>query len=164
MAIGDFNGDGKADLAVTNQGSSTLSILLNNGDGTFAGATSIATINSPTNLIVGDFDGDAKADLVVSGYYNVSVLLGNGDRKFHSTPATSHCYGGVPISGDFNGDGKTDFIIGGAIYLGVGDGTFQSGNNMGIYGPAVVGDINADGKLDVVGLSYVALGKGDGAF
>ena len=82
VAIGDFNGDGKADLAVTNQGSSTLSILLNNGDGTFAGATSIATINSPTNLIVGDFDGDAKADLVVSGYYNVSVLLGNGDGNF----------------------------------------------------------------------------------
>src|SRR5882724_11055290 len=83
VAIGDFNGDGVADLAVTNYGADTVSVLLGNGDGTFRAAAPVA-VDTPTSVAVGDFNGDGKSDLVVTNYGSstVSVLLGNGDGTF----------------------------------------------------------------------------------
>src|SRR5713226_8883667 len=61
--VSDFNGDQIDDLAVTNAGSNSVSILLGQGDGTFGAAKNVATGSHVGSLVVGDFNGDARADL-----------------------------------------------------------------------------------------------------
>ena len=68
MAVGDFNGDGKADLAVANASSNNVSVLLGNGNGTFQAAVNYAAGTGPSSVAVGDFNGDGKADLAVANY------------------------------------------------------------------------------------------------
>src|ERR1700730_6545813 len=91
IAVGDFNGDGKQDMAVVNRDSGNVSILLGNGDGTFQNAFNVDTGSGPAPpafVAVGDFNGDHKLDLAVgNGSVNtvsntVSILLGNGDGTF----------------------------------------------------------------------------------
>src|SRR6266568_5003454 len=84
IAEGDFNGDGKLDLAVTNYGDNSVSVLLGNGDGTFQAARTFPVGIHPGLVAVGDFNGDGKPDLAVSsvGDNTVSVFLGNGDGTF----------------------------------------------------------------------------------
>src|SRR6266498_3119624 len=84
VAVGDFNGDGRQDLAVANQGSGNVSILLGNGNGTFGAATNFAVGNGPLSVVVGDFNGDGRQDLAVANQFsaNVSILLGNGNGTF----------------------------------------------------------------------------------
>ena len=88
VAVGDFNGDGKPDLAVPSfdLGISTVSVLLGNGDGTFQPHMDSATGQAPMSVAVGDFNGDGKPDLVTANYrhHTVSVLLGNGDGTFRA--------------------------------------------------------------------------------
>ena len=185
VAVADFNRDGKADIATVNEGNGTVSILLGNGDGTFASPVSysIGDAGDLESLAVGDFDGDGKLDLVVGGGpTNVFVLLGNGDGTFG--PPVSFQAGGSASDvavGDFNGDGKLDVAVSNSAYdtvgilLGNGDGTFQPPVTYPAGGRAeyvAVGDFNGDGKLDLVtanaynppeGIS-VLLGNGDGTF
>src|SRR5712692_1328459 len=87
LAVGDFIGNGKLDLAVVNSGSNTVSILLGNGNGTFTTGQTISVGTNPVAIVVGNFDG--KLDLVVAnkGSNTLSVLLGNGDGTFQS-PST----------------------------------------------------------------------------
>ena len=66
MAVGDFNGDAKADLAVANSIKANVSVLLGNGDGTFQTQKTYAVGGDPTSVAVGDFNGDGKADLAVA--------------------------------------------------------------------------------------------------
>ena len=118
--VADFNGDGKADLAVLNNGSanSTLTILLGNGDGTFTPtAASPMTLTSPVAITVGDFNGDGKADLAVlnngSPNSTLTILLGNGDGTL--TPAAASTSTptfprGIAV-GDFDGDGIPDLVV-----------------------------------------------------
>ena len=77
VAIGDFNGDGHPDLAVTNYYGNTVSVLLGKGDGTFGAQTTYAVGSSPIGVAIGDFNGDGHPDLAVtnSGSGTVSVLL-----------------------------------------------------------------------------------------
>src|SRR5207245_1738207 len=84
IVVGDFNGDGKPDLAVANFGSNTVSVLLGNGDGTFQAPLTVASATGPRSVAVGDFNGDGTLDLAVAdwGSNTVSVLLGNGDGTF----------------------------------------------------------------------------------
>jgi hypothetical protein len=179
-AVGDFNGDGKLDLAVANEGSNNISILLGNGDGTFHAAADYGAGTDPDSVAVGDFRGDGKLDLVVANYYsnNVSILLGNGDGTFQAAVN----YGvSAPTSvavGDFNGDGKLDLAVANvfsdvSVLLGNGDGTFQAAVNYGAGTEpawAAVGDFNGDGKLDLAVANVdsnnvsVLLGNGDGTF
>lgn len=86
IAVHDFNGDGKADLGVSNFSSANLSIRLGVGNGTFTSAANVTVGTQPSFVAVGDFDGDGKADLAVpnNGSNNVSVRLGVGDGTFTS--------------------------------------------------------------------------------
>ena len=79
VAVGDFNGDGKPDLAVANYRSNNVSVLLGNGDGSFQAAQDFGAGSHPYSVAVGDFNGDGKPDLAVanSGSNNVSVLINN---------------------------------------------------------------------------------------
>ena len=183
-ATGDFNGDGKVDLAVVNAGSDNVSVFLSNGDGTFQAAVNYNVASQPLSIAVGDFNGDGKLDLAVVNNLSdsVSVLLGNGDGTFQQAMISG--VGSTPTSvavGDFNGDGKLDLVVVNnlsasvSVLLGNGDGTFQAavnyGAGLGIISVAV-GDFNRDGKLDLVVSGVVAtnsnisvlLGNGDGTF
>jgi hypothetical protein len=182
IAVGDFNGDGKLDLAVSNNclgycpTNSTISILLGNGDGTFQ-APITTPANNPWNMAVGDFNGDGKLDLVVTSYdaggtipllgpdVPISVYLGNGDGTFQAG-ATYDVSAFSIVAGDFNGDGKLDLVYltgqaGGSEQLvfleGDGDGTFQTpgvSQSVPTTNPSqlVAADLNGDGKLDLLAM------------
>lgn len=173
LAVGDFDGDGIADLAVPAADQNAVSVLLGNGDGTFKPFVGYATGILPSAVAVGDFNGDGKLDLAVTndGFLNgtqansVSILLGNGDGTFQ--PHVDYVTGPSPIgviTADLNGDGKADLIVtndncGGSpcgfgsvsMLLGNGDGTFQTRRDYGTgtYPTSAIGDFNGDGKPDI---------------
>jgi hypothetical protein len=173
LAAGDFNGDGKLDLAIVNSQDGSVSVLLGQGDGTFQSQV-VYQVPGAESLVIGDFNNDHKLDLVVSG---PSTLLGNGDGTFQA-PITYVGSSGAPTpmaAADFNLDGKLDLYQGGALFLGNGDGTFvlhaiyglPNGNGSDTAGAAAA-DLNGDGKPDLVVVSgntvAVSLGNGDGSF
>ena len=188
VASGDFNGDGKVDLAVANAGNAgvgddgSVSILLGNGDGTFQPANNIPAGKNPLSIAVGDFDGDNRLDLVVadSGSDTAGVLLGNGDGTFRSSVGYATGVGPTSIAlGDFDGDSRLDLVVLNngsstvSVLLSNGDGTFQShlDHAVGSVPSAVaIGDFNGDGRLDLVVANGrnanggVLLGNGDGTF
>jgi hypothetical protein len=189
IVAGDFNGDGKLDMAVANGNPYTLtipdqtvSVLLGKGDGTFQPHVDYASGRYPISIASGDFNGDGKQDLVTSNHDDdtVSVLLANSDGTFRSH--VDYAVGSFPycvVVGDFNVDGKKDIAVASAgdnsvsILLGNGDGTFRS-RVAHSTGPVPVfiaaGDVNGDGKLDLATANSgnntvsVLLGNGDGTF
>ncbi|MCU0546293.1 MAG: DUF4347 domain-containing protein [Oscillatoriaceae cyanobacterium Prado104] len=114
IVTGDFNGDGKLDLAASNQFSKNVSVFLGDGTGNFGTATNFAVPGGPQSLVAGDFNGDGKLDLATStGSNEVSILLGDGTGKFGNLSNFSkmETLGGAPAgmaAGDFNADGKLD--------------------------------------------------------
>ena len=74
-------------LALTNQGTNNVSILVGNGDGSFSTGITFPVGDTPTSVSVGDFDKDGKLDLAVANFnsFNISIFLGNGDGTFGTT-------------------------------------------------------------------------------
>ena len=194
IVVGDFNGDGKPDIAVLNSGSNNVSILLGNGDGTFQPAKNFDVGGAdPTSMVVADLNRDGRPDLVVAIPGNipapattfptctqssVNVLLGNGDGTFQAArrAVTVDSAGLSVIAGDLNGDGRTDLVVlrtqidpacpapGGSVFLGNGDGSFQAEKSITASAPVLVGDFNGDGKADLLESQSILLGNGDGTF
>jgi hypothetical protein len=194
VAVGDFNGDGKLDLAVGDAGSPdsnpvvapSINILLGNGNGTFLPPAvyplSVAGF-TPYYLVVGDFNLDSKEDVAVanaSGTMSVSILLGNGNGTLGAPAnyATGTQIGAFGLAiGDYNGDGIPDLAVSEdvvAILLGNGNGTFNLDPITSMVGtfPSDIqtGDFNNDGKADLAVASAtdnqisVLLGNGNGTF
>ncbi len=197
LAMGDFNCDGKLDLAVSAMsdwaipmpGYGVVYVLLGNGDGTFQSPTVYTAGHYCSSLAVGDVDGDGKLDIAVTSqttvvglYYegSVVVLLGNGDGTFRIGGEF-----GVGINpqavyvDDLNNDGKQDLVVANSwdgsitILLGSGDGSFLPVYSYATGGGAasiIGGDFNRDGAHDLAVLNYnasdvaVFLGRGDGTF
>jgi hypothetical protein len=170
IVAGDFNGDGRTDLAAANYGDNTISVLLGNGDGTFQPQVTYAVGSSPQAIVAGDFSGDGRTDLAIAGTYydsatntsvgQVSVLMGNGDGTFQ--PQVTYAVGSLPsaiVTGDFTGVGHIDLAVANSnsdtvsVLLGNGDGTFQPAVQYaaGSEEPdaIVAGDFTGNGRLDL---------------
>ena len=75
VALGDYNGDGKIDMAVANEVSNTVSILLGNGDGTFRPNIDFAAGTGANGIAVGDFNGDGRLDLAVADFSSANTVF-----------------------------------------------------------------------------------------
>src|SRR5258708_4997485 len=114
MVVGDFNGDGKPDLAFASYYSGNVSIMLGTGNGTFQPAVNYPTAYGSSSIAIEDLNGDGKTDIAVTnpGSNSISVLLGNGDGTFQSAFNYTAVGGPGPIViADFNGDGKADLAV-----------------------------------------------------
>ena len=171
VAVGDFNGDGKLDMAVPSAVIGTgnvVQIYLGNGDGTFQAPVNTPTSQNFAGFAAADVNGDGILDLVADGS---CVFLGKGDGTFTEKGCVtipSGLFVTSMVLGDFNGDGKLDLLSLGSfqntspfnqlvlLSLGNGDGTFQKPTQISAGVLAVipaftglgVGDFNNDGKLD----------------
>lgn len=176
VVVGDFNGDGKLDIATSNNGTTpTFSVVLNtgsNGNVSFATKQDFTVGGDPTSIAVGDFDGDGKLDLVTANHTGNTISVvrnttANGVLSF--APKVDYQVGSSPITvltADLDGDGKTDIITTnhldfgevhtGNIYRNIstsGNIAFSAATsyNTGVYSQsATIADIDGDGKPDLI--------------
>lgn len=176
VTAGDFDGDGRLDLAAASASASGVTLFHGNGNGNFDLVSASPSVSQGSVwMAAGDINGDGNVDLVsANSDGTVSVLLGNGDDTF--TNKATYPGGNQPrmvALADLNGDGKPDAAIvnNGAtnvqVLLGQGDGTFSIGSyNVGANpGGIATGDFNGDGFADLAvtkGDASVAIFLGDG--
>lgn len=182
----DFNGDGNADFAVTNQYDNTVTVKLGDGHGGFTTAPNspdpVSGGSTTFGLVTADFNGDGVPDVAVSNFNgnSVSVLLNDGTGRLSSMSPVA--VGGNPsaiTTADFNGDGNADLAVANvtsntaSVLLGNGAGGLTAATPLTVgSGPRGItaADFDGDGRPDLAVTNEsnssvsVALGAGDGTF
>ena len=139
ILVADFNGDGKADIAVADGSDSAVSnnqaqVFPGTGTGTFGAPTVLNTGNFPRGLAAADFSGDGKVDLATANRNsnNLTIFINNGAGFAAGVPQAAGVNPNKVSAADLNLDGKIDLINtnsnGGSasIHLGNGNGTFAA--------------------------------------
>ncbi|HVX24248.1 MAG TPA: VCBS repeat-containing protein [Candidatus Saccharimonadales bacterium] len=169
ITVADVNSDGWPDIITADGGDNTVSVLLNNGNGTFAGGITYATGTAPLGVKVGDLNGDGRPDIVAtnSGDNTVSVLLNAGGGPFGFGAQVAYTTGassaprGLAIA-DMNGDGNLDVVVADegslqvAVLQGTGTGTLGAPIVIGVGGTfslqptdIAIADADGDGRPDI---------------
>lgn len=185
VAIGDLDADGTADLVTANSVSlpeGSVSVLMNNGDGSFARAVAYVVGRSPGTLAVRDLDNDGDPDVAVADMDDdtVAILRNKGDGTLLA--GRTYRVGRFPdwvAAGELDGDGRADVAVANresgtiSVLVGTGDGTFRPRRDYAVGGGAYsveIADLNGDGNLDLASASSedeavsVLLNRGDGTF
>ncbi len=168
VVVGDFNNDGRLDVAVANSGTDNIGVFFRNGNGTFSGQTTFSTGSGsqPYALAIGDFNNDNQLDIAVANYgsNNLGVLLGCINGTFFSQLTYLTGDGSQPFSiavGDFNNDSRLDVVVANlatdnvGVFLGYASESFLSApaHSTGYSSQPTsiaVGDFNNDTRLDIV--------------
>ena len=193
LAVGDFNEDGLADLAIVEYGGSgdgTLGIYLGEGNGRFRKSATYKLGPESLSVAVGDFNGDGHLDVAalnegaLGRKGSFMIFTGKGDGKFDTSP-TSYKLGGDPYSiaaADLNGDGYPDLVVAEyegecvAVMLNDRKGKFSGPVCYSTYGPSpavyvIIADLNNDKVPDLAVATpgvypgfNIFLGDGKGGF
>ena len=182
MAVGDVDGDGDLDFAVTSSSTFNVSVRLNDGAGNFSGTQDVPVGSNSYGVALGDLDGDGDLDLAATSYFNnaVSVRLNDGAGNFTGTSSVG--VGQNPWSvalADLDGDGDLDLTAtnstGSTVSVRLNNGSAGFGGTQdlptgnGPFGLAL-GDLDGDGDLDLLATNYssqsitVGINDGTGTF
>src|SRR4051812_1313669 len=176
IVTGDFNLDTKPDLAVANDQSSNVTILLGDGTGAFVPPGSPVTVGShPKSVAVGDYNNDGRPDFATANFIggNVSVFLGDGAGGFTQAANSPIAVSGGPFyvaTGDFDANGLADLAIanisstpvGVVILVGTGNGQFAAAPGSpfpsgGTFPQGLaVGDLNGDARPDIAVANHMS--------
>lgn len=174
VAVADFDGDGRPDLAVANADSSSVSVLENVGRGGPAVNNTYSVGTFPLGVAAGDFTGDGKPDIITAddSSSTISLLRNNGSGGFFPASTLNSAPGVSLAVGDFDNNGNLDIAVASgsdvSVHLGNGQGgfgapiIFQGGSNK-----ILAADFNNDGKLDLAisgDTIQIRLGDGTGHF
>jgi len=163
------NVDGKLDLVCANQTDNTLTVLTNNGSGSFGSNATYTVGSGPSYVTAADVNGDGKVDLVCANDwdYTLTVLTNNGSGSFGSNATYTVGYDSpCVIAADVNGDGKVDLISGNEMAEDGNTLTVLTNSGGGIFGfsatytadycprSVCAADVNGDGKVDLISANY----------